>query len=142
MVPSFVLDGTNNLCQFLHKWQNQSEMNKVQPVVRTGRPITRNRTQVLETALNAYWRNDRAAVSVNAVCVLAGISKPSLYREFGSEDGLTAAVLERYRQTVLVPLEALLLGRRGIQGDLLSRIRKDLICRSFLCGVSSSIFFR
>jgi AcrR family transcriptional regulator len=131
-----------NLCQFLHKWQNQSEMNKVQPVVRTGRPITRNRTQVLETALNAYWRNDRAAVSVNAVCVLAGISKPSLYREFGSEDGLTAAVLERYRQTVLVRLEALLLGRRGIQGDLLSRIRKDLICRSFLCGVSSSIFFR
>jgi AcrR family transcriptional regulator len=117
-------------------------MNKVQPVVRTGRPITRNRTQVLETALNAYWRNDRAAVSVNAVCVLAGISKPSLYREFGSEDGLTAAVLERYRQTVLVRLEALLLGRRGIQGDLLSRIRKDLICRSFLCGVSSSIFFR
>jgi AcrR family transcriptional regulator len=98
--------------------------------------------QVLETALNAYWRNDRAAVSVNAVCVLACISKPSLYREFGSEDGLTAAVLERYRQTVLVRLEALLLGRRGIQGDLLSRIRKDLICRSFLCSVSSSIFFR
>jgi AcrR family transcriptional regulator len=118
MVPSFVLDGTNNLCQFLHKWQNQSEMNKVQPVVRTGRPITRNRTQVLETALNAYWRNDRAAVSVNAVCVLAGISKPSLYREFGSEDGLTAAVLERYRQTVLVPLEALLLGRQTYKSKL------------------------
>ena len=118
MVPSFVLDGTNNLCQFLHKWQNQSEMNKVQPVVRTGRPITRNRTQVLETALNAYWRNDRAAVSVNAVCVLAGISKPSLYREFGSEDGLTAAVLERYRQTVLVPLEALLLGPQTYKSKL------------------------
>jgi hypothetical protein len=31
--------------------QNQSVMNKVQPVVRTGRPITRDRTQVLETAL-------------------------------------------------------------------------------------------
>jgi AcrR family transcriptional regulator len=74
--------------------------------------------QVLETALNAYWRNDRAAVSVNAVCVLACISKPSLYREFGSEDGLTAAVLERYRQTVLVPLEALLLGPQTYKSKL------------------------
>lgn len=58
--------------------------------------------------MNAYWQDDRAAVSVNAVCALAGVSKPSLYRDFGSEDGLTAAVLERYGQTVLIPVEALL----------------------------------
>lgn len=142
MVTCVVLSGTKTFVSFCTNRQNPYTMNKLQSGVRTGRPITRNRTQVLETALNAYWQNERAGVSVNAVCVLAGISKPSLYREFGSEDGLTAAVLERYRQTVLVRLEALLLGRRGIQGDLLSRIRKDLICRSFLCGVSSSIFFR
>ena len=60
--------------------------------------------------MNAYWQDDWAAVSVNAVCTLAGISKPSLYREFGSEDGLTAAVLERYGQKVLVSVEALLSG--------------------------------
>lgn len=58
--------------------------------------------------MNAYWHDDRAAVSVNAICALAGVSKPSLYREFGSEDGLTAAVLERYGQTVLATLEVLL----------------------------------
>ena len=75
---------------------------------RLGRPITRNRAHVLETAMNAFWQDDRAAVSVNAVCALAGVSKPSLYREFGSEDGLTAAVLECYGQTVLAPLQALL----------------------------------
>jgi AcrR family transcriptional regulator len=63
---------------------------------------------VLEAAMNAYWQDDRAAISVNAVCALAGVSKPSLYRDFGSEDGLTAAVLERYGQTVLVGVEALL----------------------------------
>lgn len=60
--------------------------------------------------MNAYWQDDRAAVSVNAVCALAGVSKPSLYRDFGSEDGLTAAVLERYAETVLVALEGLLSG--------------------------------
>jgi AcrR family transcriptional regulator len=76
--------------------------------VRPGRPITRNREHVLETAMNAYWQDDRSAVSVNAICALAGVSKPSLYREFGSEDGLSAAVLERYGQTVLAPLQALL----------------------------------
>ncbi len=32
------------------------------------------------------------------------------YRDFGSEDGVTAAVLERYGQTVLVAVEALLSG--------------------------------
>ena len=83
-------------------------MNKTDSGARPGRPITRNRAHVLETAMNAYWQDDRAAVSVNAVCALAGVSKPSLYRDFGSEDGLTAAVLERYGQTVLVSVEALL----------------------------------
>jgi AcrR family transcriptional regulator len=58
--------------------------------------------------MNAYWHHDMAAISVNSVCVVAGVSKPSLYREFGSEDGLTAAVLERYSQIVLGPLEELL----------------------------------
>ncbi|MFM8443631.1 MAG: TetR/AcrR family transcriptional regulator [Methylococcus sp.] len=79
-----------------------------EPAARRGRPITRNREQVLETAMNAYWRDDRAAVSVNAICTLADVSKPSLYRDFGSEDGLTEAVLGRYAQIVLEPLEALL----------------------------------
>ena len=63
---------------------------------------------MLDTAMNAYWQDERADVSVNSVCALAQVSKPSLYREFGSEDGLTAAALERYGQTVLVAVEALL----------------------------------
>lgn len=85
-------------------------MNKTDAGVRPGRPITRNREHVLETAMLAYWQDDRAAVSVNAVCALAGVSKPSLYRDFGSEDGLTAAVLDRYGQRVLVAVDELLSG--------------------------------
>ena len=57
--------------------------------------------------MNTYWQDDRAAVSINAVCALAGVYRPSRYRDFGREDGLTAAVLERYGEAVLVSVEAL-----------------------------------
>lgn len=83
-------------------------MESLQPKAQRGRPSTRNRGAVLEKALHAYWQDDRAATSVNAICALAGVSKPSLYRDFGSEDGLTAAVLQRYSETVLAPLGGLL----------------------------------
>jgi len=89
-------------------WYNRAIMKHNKPAGRRGRPITRNREQALEMAMNAYWQDDRASVSVNAICALAGVSKPSLYRDFGSEDGLTEAVLGHYAQTVLAPLEALL----------------------------------
>jgi AcrR family transcriptional regulator len=59
--------------------------------------------------MNAYWQDSLAATSVNAICELANVSKPSLYREFGSEDGLTVAVLERYASQVLVQIEDLLM---------------------------------
>ncbi len=79
-------------------------MNSTEPLIRRGRPQTRNRTQLLETAMQAYWQDDRAGTSVNAICGFAGVSKPSLYREFGNEDGLTLAVLDQYEQSVLRPM--------------------------------------
>lgn len=83
-------------------------MNKTDAGARPGRPSSWNREHLLDTAMNAYWQDERAAISVNALCALAGVSKPSLYRAFGSEDGLTAAVLERYAQTVLASVQVLL----------------------------------
>jgi AcrR family transcriptional regulator len=73
---------------------------------------------VIETAMNAYWQDDRAAVSINTICTLAEVSKPSLYREFGSEDGLTIAVLERYAETVLVSMDATLSGPMSYSAKL------------------------
>ena len=80
-------------------------MKKLSSDQRRGRPTTRNRSHVLESAMHAYWQADGADISVNAICLLAGVSKPSLYRDFGSEDGLTATVLKRYAETVLRSLE-------------------------------------
>jgi len=84
-------------------------MNRINQTIRRRRPITRNREHVLETAMIAYWQDDFAATSVNAICALANVSKPSLYRDFGSEDGLTVAVLERYASQVLVQIGDLLM---------------------------------
>ncbi len=93
-------------------------MKPINESVRRGRPITRNREHVLETAMNAYWQDNFAATSVNTVCALANVSKPSLYREFGSEDGLTVAVLELYARRVLVKVEEILLSDAGFSAKL------------------------
>ncbi|RKQ71172.1 TetR family transcriptional regulator [Litorimonas taeanensis] len=61
-----------------------------------GRPKSLNRDQVIATAMEHYWVDGPANVSINEICKRAGVSKPGLYREFGGEDGLHQAVLENY----------------------------------------------
>ena len=68
--------------------------------------------------MEAYWQADPADVSVNAICRLAGVSKPSLYREFGSEDGLTRATLDLYAKEVLVDVFTILGSGRGLRATL------------------------
>jgi AcrR family transcriptional regulator len=53
--------------------------------------------------MDCYWREGVDGVSLNEVCRRAHVSKPGVYREFGGEDGLMDAVLERYAETVLAP---------------------------------------
>ncbi len=76
--------------------------------------------------MDAYWRDDPADVSVNAICRLAGVSKPSLYREFGNEDGLTRATLDHYAEQVLSDVFAILQAGRGLRWTLSALI--DFAC--------------
>ena len=73
-----------------------------------GRPKTFDRNHVIGVAMQAYWQEGQAAVSLNSVCHRAGVSKPSLYKEFGSEDGLKQSVLIDYHKMTLAPLYELL----------------------------------
>lgn len=73
---------------------------------------------VLQVAVAAYWRSDPADVSMNAICQMAGVSKPSVYREFGSEDGLTRAALDSYAAQVLADVFAILHGPRALRDTL------------------------
>jgi AcrR family transcriptional regulator len=77
-----------------------------------------NAEKVLDVAMTAYWQTDPADVSVNAICQMAGISKPSLYREFGSEDGLSRAVLDRYAEQVLSEMFVILQSGQGLRETL------------------------
>lgn len=65
-----------------------------------GRPKTLEREDVLQTALMCYWANSPTDVPISEICEKAGASKPGLYREFGSDDGLKEAVLNAYTELV------------------------------------------
>ena len=93
-------------------------MDSQRPKRSRGRPRTTDPEHVLEVAMDAYWQRDPADVSVNEICRVAGVSKPSLYREFGSEDGLTRATLERYTRLVLAEVLAILQPGRGLRATL------------------------
>ena len=69
-----------------------------------GRPKTLDRDQILQTALMAYWEQGPANVSINEICHLTGASKPGVYREFESDDGLKRSVLEQYRGLAIQPV--------------------------------------
>src|SRR6056297_1594100 len=93
-------------------------MSDDEPKPARGRPRTMDSAKVRDVAMTAYWQGDPADVSVNAICQMAGISKPSPYREFGSEDGLTRAVLDSYAERVLSAVFAILQGGKGLHGTL------------------------
>src|SRR6056297_78268 len=93
-------------------------MSDDEPKPARGRPRTMDAAKVRDVAMTAYWQSDPADVSVNAICQMAGISKPSLYREFGSEDGLTRAVLDSYAERVLSVVFAILHGGKGLRETL------------------------
>jgi AcrR family transcriptional regulator len=69
-----------------------------------GRPKTLEREYVLQTALTQYWDVSPTDISISDICKLTGASKPGIYREFGSDDGLKCAALEIYRSLALLPL--------------------------------------
>ena len=69
-----------------------------------GRPKTLDRDRVLQTALIQYWSKGPANVSISDICNLTGASKPGVYREFGSDDGLKRAVLEVYHSLAIQPV--------------------------------------
>jgi AcrR family transcriptional regulator len=74
------------------------------PVPTRGRPKLLDREQVLQTALIEYWAKGPTNVSIGEICKQMGASKPGVYREFGSDDGLKSSVLEAYRSFVIQPL--------------------------------------
>jgi len=78
----------------------------------------------------SYWADGPISVSVNEICKRAGVSKPGLYREFGSEDGLKRATLIAYQAIVLTQLQEILARDQPFDetlDDLITFIRQDRV---------------
>ena len=75
---------------------------------RLGRPRSFDRDATIDAATACYWREGPHGISLNEVCRRVDVSKPGIYREFGGGDGLLAAVIDRYRDQVVLPLLDLL----------------------------------
>ncbi len=70
-----------------------------------GRPKTFDRNHIIDIAMMSYWKEGPIAVSINEICKRAGVSKPSVYREFGSEDGLKRAAVSTYCDLLIAQFE-------------------------------------
>lgn len=75
-----------------------------------GRPKTLKKDAVTDVAMKAYWEDGPTQVSLNDICGRAGVSKPSLYREFGNDDGLAHAALQKYAETVMSKMLSIVAG--------------------------------
>lgn len=78
-------------------------METKKPKKTRGRPKKLDRSLVIELAMRSYWENGPFGVSLNEICELSQVSKPSMYREFGDSDGLMEEAIGLYDQIVLVP---------------------------------------
>jgi AcrR family transcriptional regulator len=56
------------------------------------------RDRIIGTAYELFTRYGLAAVGVDRIVAEAGVAKTTLYRHFGSKDGLAVAVLLRHQQ--------------------------------------------
>ena len=86
-------------------------MNKV---IKKGRPKTFNKDQASKIAMETYWEEGIENVSLNEMCRKIGESKPSVYREYGGEEGLQLAALELYYKYRVEPVRQILFGTEDI----------------------------
>ena len=79
-----------------------------------GRPKTFNKAQASKIAMETYWKEGIENVSLNEMCRKIGESKPSVYREYGGEEGLQLAALELYYKDRVEPVGKILFDAESI----------------------------
>ena len=89
-------------------------------VNKKGRPKTFNKDQASKIAMETYWKEGIENVSLNEMCRKIGESKPSVYREYGGEEGLQLAALELYYKHRVEPVGKILFGAEGILAGIKS----------------------
>ena len=60
------------------------------------RPESESKRKLLETAMEMIWESSYGSVSVEDICVRAGVNKGSFYHAFKSKSDLAVAAFERH----------------------------------------------
>jgi AcrR family transcriptional regulator len=63
-----------------------------------GRPKAYDRDEVLESALLLFWRKGFEGAHLQELVEVTGLNRFSLYKEFGSKEGLFDAAMSRYME--------------------------------------------
>lgn len=100
-------------------------MEVVTEEARRGRPPAASREDVLEAALARYLRGQR--VDVQAIAAGLGLGRTTIYRWFGSREGLVGEVLVRAAEPLVADARAGVKGRGGrALLDTFDRINRGL----------------
>lgn len=92
---------------------------------RRGRPPAASREDVLAAALHAYLHGER--VDVQAIAAELGLGRTTIYRWFGSRDGLVGEVVVRAAEPLFDEARANARGRGGVALlDTFDRINRGL----------------
>ena len=86
--------------------------------VKKGRPKTFNTEHANKIAMEIYWEEGIENVSLNEICRKIGESKPSVYREYGGEQGLQLAAFKLYYKKRIEPVGKILLSPEGFVKNL------------------------
>jgi AcrR family transcriptional regulator len=73
--------------------------------------------RLLDAAAKLFYAEGVGAVGVDRVAEESGVSKPTLYAQFGSKAGLVAAVLDRRREDRQRAIAAHLTEAQGLEGS-------------------------
>lgn len=90
-----------------------------------GRPRAFDRDQVLDRAMDVFWRHGYEGASMTELTGAMGINPPSLYAAFGNKEGLFRAVLDRYAE-----------GRADFMDDVLNASTSRQVVERFLRGAA------
>jgi len=75
-----------------------------------------DRDDVLEKAVDVFWRKGYKATSVTDIVEATGLNTASLYKEFGDKDGLFEESLEYYRKHIISPVFQCLIDQPNLSG--------------------------
>jgi TetR/AcrR family transcriptional repressor of nem operon len=87
-----------------------------------GRPVEFIHTEVIDKAVDAFWRDGYEAISSNELADAMGVAKSSLYNSYGSKKGVLLHAIEHYSGDVSEYVRSL-----GSAQDLAACVREFII---------------